>query len=164
MKHRHVPVLRTALLALALSAAGTAAAQTAPTAGAMERDTSAHGAHTATMSEAQVRSALEAEGFSNVRDLEFEHGLWSADVNSADGSKLDVHLDPASGEVFPDNATARITDQEVRAKLSAAGYQHVDDVEFDDGIWKAEARNAQGQKMKLRIAPTDGRILHERID
>ncbi|WP_164972207.1 PepSY domain-containing protein [Luteimonas sp. YGD11-2] len=164
MKQRHVPHVRVALLALALSAAGTAVAQQTGNAGAMQADTSHHGAHQATMTEAQVRAALEGEGFRNVRDLEFEHGLWSADVDSADGNKIDVYLDPASGEVFPDNATARISENEVRARLTAGGYQHIDDVEFDDGIWKAEARNAQGQKLNLRIAPTDGRVLHERID
>lgn len=164
MKQRHVSHVRVALLALALAAAGTAVAQQTGNAGAMQADTSHHGAHQATMTEAQVRAALEGEGFRNVRDLEFEHGLWSADVDSADGNKIDVYLDPTSGEVFPDNATARISENEVRAKLTAGGYQHIEDVEFDDGIWKAEARNAQGQKLNLRIAPTDGRVLHERID
>ena len=162
MKIHPVPHARVALLALSLSVAGSVAAQDAATPAA-QADPAHHAMH-ATMSEAQVRSALEGEGFRNVRDLEFEHGLWSADVDSADGNKLDVYLDPATGEVFPDNAAARVSENEVRAKLTAAGYQHIDDVEFDDGIWKAEARNAQGQKMNLRIAPTDGRVLHERLD
>jgi len=157
-----LPHVRVALLALSLAVAGGAAAQDAATRAA-PADPARHAMH-ATMSEAQVRSALEGEGFRNVRDLEFEHGLWSADVDSADGNKIDVYLDPATGEVFPDNAAARVSENEVRAKLTAAGYQHIDDVEFDDGIWKAEARNAQGQKMNLRIAPTDGRVLHERLD
>ncbi|WP_058833635.1 PepSY domain-containing protein [Luteimonas abyssi] len=139
------PIARSLLLALALGAAVGVQAQD-------------------TMTEVQVRSALEAQGYSQVSDIKFEHGLWSADVRSADGSELDVHVDPASGEVYPDNAVANITANEVQAQLSAAGYTHIEDVEFDDGIWKAEARNPQGQKMNLRLAPTDGRILHERAD
>lgn len=145
MKHRNARNARLLAAALGLALAGTVAAQD-------------------TMREAQVRTTLEAQGYTDVHDVKFDDGLWEADATSADGRKVDVRIDPASGEIFPDNAVSQVSEAEVRARLSAAGYGRIGDVEFDDGLWKAEAWNASGQKMKVHLAPQDGRVLHERAD
>ncbi|WP_024889061.1 PepSY domain-containing protein [Luteimonas huabeiensis] len=145
MTQRNARRLRLLAAALGLALAGTVVAQDA-------------------MREAQVRSALEAQGYTDIHDVKFDDGLWEADATSADGRKVDVRIDPASGEIFPDNAVSQVSEAEVRARLSAAGYGRIGEVEFDDGLWKAEAWKADGRKMKVLLAPQDGRVLHERAD
>ena len=107
----------------------------------------------------QVRAQLEAQGYTKVEDLKFDDGMWKADATSADGKRVDVRLDPRTGTVYPDDAVSNLSEADVRAKLSAAGYIDVHDVEFDDGLWKADARTAAGAKVELKLDPQTGDVV-----
>lgn len=50
--------------------------------------------------------------------------------------------------------------EDVRVILSDAGFHDIHDIEFDDGRWKAEARDATGEDYEVHIDPIDGRIVH----
>lgn len=117
------------------------------------------------MTATQVRAALTDDGYTDIHDVEFEDGVWKADVTDATGNKIDVRLDPATGRIYPETAGAsNLGEADIRAKLTAAGYSRIDDVEFDDGLWKAEADNAEGQRMDLKLDPQDGRIISQSRD
>ena len=113
---------------------------------------------------AEVRAKLEAQGYTNVNDVEFEDGVWSADARSADGNRVDLSIDPKSGAVYPDEQVATLGKADVEAKLGAAGYANVHDVEFDDGVWKAEAEDAQGKDVELRLDPNTGKVIGKARD
>lgn len=138
--HRTMLALCTA--ALLAAAGGTAMAQEAMTA-------------------AQVRATLEAQGYTKINDVEFDDGMWEADARSADGKRVSVRLDPATGRIYPDKAVSTLGEADIRARLSAAGYTNVHDVKFDDGLWKAEADNADGKEVELRLDPGSGEIVAE---
>ena len=38
------------------------------------------------------------------------------------------------------------------------------DIDYDDGFWEAEATNAANQPVELRIEPTTGKVLREKLD
>ncbi|WP_235974105.1 PepSY domain-containing protein [Luteimonas deserti] len=117
------------------------------------------------MTSAQVRSALTDGGYTEVRDIEFKDGLWKADVKDATGNKIDVRFDPATGRIYPENAGATsLGEADIRARLTAEGFTRIDDVKFDDGLWEAEADDAQGQRMDLKLDPQDGRIISQSRD
>lgn len=145
---RHAATL-TIGLALALCA-GPVAAQDARAADAMTAP--------------QVRAALEAQGYTRVNDIEFDDGMWKADARSADGQRVELRIDPASGQVYPEDAVAQLGEADVRAKLSAAGYSNVHDVDFDDGVWTAEAEDAEGRDVELTLDPVTGRVIGEDRD
>ena len=111
------------------------------------------------MTAPQVRAALEAQGYTKVNDVEFDDGVWKADARSADGQRVELRIDPATGKVYPEDAVARLGEADVRAKLSAAGYANVHDVEFDDGMWTAEAEDADGRDVELSLDPDTGRVV-----
>lgn len=113
---------------------------------------------------AEVRAKLEAQGYTKVNDLEFEDGVWTADARSADGNRVDLSIDPKTGEVYPDAQVANLGEADVKAKLSAAGYGNVHDIKFDDGVWKAEAEDAQGQDVELRLDPATGKVIGKARD
>lgn len=137
--------LRGLVLALSL-AAGAAVAQDA-------------------MTSTQVRAALTEGGYTDIHDVEFKDGVWKADVTDANGNKIDVRLDPATGRVYPETAGATsLGEADIRAKLTAAGFTRIADVEFDDGMWKAEADTAEGQRVDLKLDPQDGRIVSQSRD
>lgn len=145
MQQRKHP-FRKAWLAIALvAAAGAATAQEA-------------------LTEAEVRAKIQAQGYTNVHDVEFDDGIWTADARSADGSRVDLSIDPATGDIYPDTQVSKLGKPDIEARLAAAGYSNVHDVEFDDGLWKAEARDASGRDVELRMEPNEGRIIGEKRD
>ncbi|WP_407353840.1 PepSY domain-containing protein [Luteimonas sp. R10] len=143
----HVPAYRYAApLALALALVATAAtAQDA-------------------MTEAQVRATLEAQGYTSVNDIEFDNGMWEADARSADGNRVDLRLDPRTGEVYPEDQVSNLTEADVQAQLATAGYTNVHDVDFEDGIWTAEADDSTGREVEVRIDPRSGEVIGKEKD
>ncbi len=117
-----------------------------------------------TMTSAEVRAKLEAQGYTNINDVEFEDGIWTADARSADGNRVDLSIDPRTGNIYPDEQVANLGESDVKARLSAAGYANVHDVEFEDGVWKAEAEDAQGKDVELRLDPTTGEVIGKARD
>ena len=114
---------------------------------------------------ADVADTLRAAGYAEVRELEFDDGLWEAEVRRANGLWGEVAMDPASGEVF-DALSARplIELPQVLAELERAGFRQVHDLDREGALWDAEALDAQGMRVELRISGYDGRVLNVRHD
>jgi Peptidase propeptide and YPEB domain. len=111
------------------------------------------------MTEPQVQSELTAQGYTKIHELKFKDGMWRTEARSADGDKVDLRIDAKTGQVYPDKQVSKLSKQDVRAALESQGYTHVHDVDFDDGIWKAKARNPSGNKVKLRIDADTGKVI-----
>ena len=121
-------------------------------------------AQQATLTEPQVRAKLEAEGYTKVNDVKFEDGVWKADAKSADGNHVDVRLDAKTGAVYPDEQVANLNEASVTAKLAAAGYTNVHDVDFEDGVWNAEADDPAGKDVEVKIDPKTGAVIGKEKD
>lgn len=137
------------MTALLLLANGVAFAQTAPK---------------EPLTEAQVRAKLTEQGYTNVNDVKFEDGVWKADARSAEGNRIDVRLDAKTGAVYPEKQVANLSEADVRARLSAAGYTNVHDVDFEDGIWNAEADDPSGKDVELKLDPATGKVIGKEKD
>lgn len=55
-------------------------------------------------------------------------------------------------------AQKALTAPQVQAKLTEQGYTKVNDVKFKDGMWHADARSANGDRVDLRIDAKTGRV------
>lgn len=116
-------------------------------------------------SAADATARLQAAGYADVRDLEFDDGLWEAEVRNRDGRWHDVALDPATGELMDDRSGRELmTAGVVIARLEAAGYTEVRDLDLDDAVWEADARGRDGQRVELRINAHSGGVISEEID
>lgn len=146
----------------------------------------------APITEHEVRDLLLAEGFSHVDDVDYEEsrGLWEAEVTTRDGTEIEVHVDPVSSRVLLGDGTPYVAGRPLPARpatalpapiivqlpaqpldstsvhdiLANAGFHDVHDVEFDDGRWRAEARDATGEDYEIELDPIDGRIVHVEDD
>ena len=116
------------------------------------------------VTEAQVKSTLEANGYTKINDVKFKDGAWKADARSADGNRVDVRVDAATGKIYPDTLVANLNKADVEAKLTVAGYVNVHDLNFRNGVWEAEAENNSGQDFELRIDAATGEIIGKRKD
>jgi uncharacterized membrane protein YkoI len=48
----------------------------------------------------EVIALLEAEGYTDVRDLDLEDALWEAEVKQADGTDVELRINGFSGQVL----------------------------------------------------------------
>jgi uncharacterized membrane protein YkoI len=159
--------LRTTVLTLAIAMAfagaanANAAAATADAAQATPPETTQAAS---AMTEADVRALLVSGGYSEINDVEFEEGTWTADAKSADGNHVEVRIDAATRKIIPDAGVATISKDAVIVKVQDAGYTNVHDVDFEGGVWKAEANDSTGKDVELKLDPNDGHILGSEQD
>ena len=115
------------------------------------------------LTEADVRALLANQGYTEVNDVEFKEGVWTADGKSADGNHVEVKVDN-TGKVIPDANVATITKDQIIIKAQEAGYKNVHDVDFEGGVWKVEAETADGTDVELKMDPDDGHIMGSEQD
>ena len=112
-----------------------------------------------TLTEPQLRELLEKQGYTRIDDLEFEDGMWETDATSADGNRVDERIDAATGKVYAEDMVSSLSAEDIKARLTAAGYSNVHDLDYDDGVWEADAEREDGKNVNIRVDPKDGRIL-----
>lgn len=122
----------------------------------------------------EVAERLDDEGFDDIRVLEFDGLLWHAEAVDSNGQSVAVRINPASGEIntstmhevltAPAAVTLRVPqpldELEFRKLLVDAGYHDIHDVEYDGGIWRAEAVDALGEDFEIRVDAGSGRVVH----
>lgn len=109
---------------------------------------------------ADAVALLRAAGYADVREVEFEDGLWEAEVRRADGLWAEVAVDPSTGEVFDARSPKPLLDlPAVLAAIEHAGYRQVHDIERDGALWDADAVASDGSRVELRVSGHDGRIV-----
>lgn len=117
------------------------------------------------LTEPQVRALLTENGYTQVDDLDFEDSMWETDATSADGKRVDVRVDPVTGNILADALVSTLSENDIKARLTAAGYSEVHDVDFDDGMWKAEAERASdGDDVEIHLDAKTGAIVHVEDD
>ena len=119
---------------------------------------------------ADARAALtriDDAGYVAPYELEFRHGVWTAEATTAEGLRVDLLVDAYTGAVsaVDERGTAgTLTVSQVHDALAAAGYTRIHDVDFDDGFWEAEATAPNGDRVDLVLHPVTAAVLSSRID
>lgn len=55
-------------------------------------------------------------------------------------------------------AAARLTIRDIYDRMEAAGYRDIREIEYSSGRYEVEARNAQGQRVKLYVNAATGAV------
>ena len=122
-----------------------------------------------------IVAALEAEGYRDLLEVEFEDGVWDVDC-LVNGEEWEITVDPLTGKVLSSKAEAEAeTDAEdgddaeedeaherppeggvplsgILAVLEAEGYGPIYEVEFGDGFWEAECLSG-GEQWEGKVDP-----------
>lgn len=113
----------------------------------------------AALTQQEIVAQLNQQGYTDVHDVDFKDGVWTARARSGDGSHVKLRVDPLTGKAYPNKQVSRMNETDVRAMLSSEGYTHVHDVDFDHGIWTAKAKNNAGVRVTVQIDAQSGRII-----
>lgn len=160
--HKHT--IAAALAATLLLAGGAAFAQDAPTQTTTTTTTTRVSSPTGALSESAIKADIANAGYQEVKGLKFEDGVWQAKARGGNDKWVHIKIGPTTGKVYEADAPSRLNKDEIKAKLTAQGYQDVDDVDFDDGLWSADAKNPQGKKVDLLVDPNDGSVVATKED
>ena len=122
----------------------------------------------------RVVQHLKASGFAYVSDVELSDGFWKAEVRTSLTSrdKVELVLHPTTLDVLSQvgrnggtiNGQPVLSADQILLTLQQAGYTRVRDLEFDDGYWEAEALNSANQYVELRIEPSTGKVVREKLE
>ena len=52
------------------------------------------------MTEEEVAAALKAKGYSDIKKIELEKGEYEVKARDADGKRVEIYLDPRTGEIL----------------------------------------------------------------
>jgi hypothetical protein len=160
--HKHT--LAAALSATLLLAGGAAFAQNAPMQTTTTTTTTRVSSPAGALSESAIKADIANAGYQEVKGLKFEDGVWQAKARGGNDKWVRIKVGPTTGKVYEADAPSRLNENEVKAKLTAQGYQDVDDVEFDDGLWSADAKNPEGKKVDVLVDPNDGSVVAVKQD
>jgi uncharacterized membrane protein YkoI len=111
------------------------------------------------LNQQQISAQLIQQGYTDVHDLKFDDGVWSARARSGNGERVKLRVDPITGQAYPDKQVSSMSEADIRSALSVQGYTDVHDVDFEHGIWTVKAKNPAGAKVALKIDAQSGRII-----
>lgn len=158
-------ILAAAVAASLLCVGGMAFAQDAPMTSTQTTTTTTTVAETsAALSESTIKSHIAEAGYKEVKGLKFKNGVWQAKARGGNDNWVHIKVGPTTGKVYQADAPSKLNKDEIKAKLTAQGYQNIDDVDFDNGLWKADAKNAQGKDVDLLVDPNDGSVVATKQD
>jgi len=82
--------------------AGALLLSTPPLALAQQGTGSAASSNATSLSPAEVVRKIEAAGYRDVRDVEYDNGHWEAEAIDKNGRRVDLRIDPSTGAVVLD--------------------------------------------------------------
>lgn len=65
---------------------------------------------------------------------------------------------PTAAAAQEPQAQTSLTEHQIRTGLAEQGYTKVNDLDFDDGVWKADARSADGNRVQVLLDPRTGKV------
>lgn len=162
MSKRLLPLL------IALTCTGTAVAQAAPSAAqsvtSATQTTTTVTTWTSTpptgaLTEDAIKTSIANAGYKEVKDLKFKDGVWRTEARGGNKNWVKLAVGPVNGRVYPEDAPSKLNDNEVKAKLAGDGYENIEHVKFDAGLWSADAKTAHGANVAVLVDPNDGTVV-----
>jgi hypothetical protein len=119
---------------------------------------------TGALSEEAIKTAVANAGYKEVKGLKFKDGVWRSKARGGNKQWVELAVGPVNGKVYVNDAPSKLNKDEVTAKLAAAGYQNVHDVEYEHGLWSADAKTMRGTDVDLLVDPGDGSVVAKSRD
>lgn len=111
------------------------------------------------MDEEAIKAAIAKAGYKEVKGLKFDDGVWEAKARGGNDNWVEIKVAPVTGKVYSEDAPSKLNEDEIKAKLTSAGYTNIGHVKFDDGLWSANAASKGGKDYDVLVDPDDGSVI-----
>ena len=105
------------------------------------------------------RGRLATSPKKEVKGLKFKDGVWRSRARGGNDQWVKIAVGPLSGKVYVTDAPSQLNKDEIKARLTTAGYEKIHDVEYEHGLWSAEADTSDGTDVDLLVDPDDGSVV-----
>jgi len=128
----------------------------------------------ARLSVGQILAAVKAAGYTEVRKIEREHGLYEVKARDPKGLRVEIFVDPKTRGLVLDPDTGKprehpVTETDspappldfeaVVATLKAEGFPEVYSIEYEHALFEIKARDTAGRNVELYVHPETGDLL-----
>ena len=111
------------------------------------------------LTEDAIKTAIANAGYKEVKGLKFKDGVWRSRARGGNDQWVKIAVGPLSGKVYVTDAPSQLNKDEIKARLTTAGYEKIHDVEYEHGLWSAEADTSDGTDVDLLVDPDDGSVV-----
>ncbi len=124
----------------------------------------------------EVQLKLDAMGYRDITKISRKHETLLIKATDPQGRRVDIDVDPASGAIVHSEIRRRTWDgvanandqaswltlHQVQVKLEALGYRNIQEIDREPNGYEVKAADAQGQPVKLAVAPRSGEVVESR--
>ncbi len=104
-------------------------------------------------------TALKTKGYSVVKKIEFDDGIYEAKALNALGKEIKVKINAKTGEIEKDkDNVAWLSALDVAKKVEDAGYRNISKIDAEGKEYEVKALNKEGKETKLLINAQSGEI------
>lgn len=107
---------------------------------------------------------LEVAGYQTIHEVEFDDGMYKAEVFDQQGQKLKLHINPKTGSINQKAASRpRISMLDAIKTAEQAGYEQFYEIELEHNHYEIKAHK-NGEAMKIIVDAQTGEITHSEQD
>ncbi|KTD22853.1 Uncharacterized conserved protein [Legionella lansingensis] len=113
-----------------------------------------------TLPMSKILQSLQSKGYNIIKEIEFEHGAYEVEAIGPQGNKLELRVNPQTGEISNDknNQAKPISMLDAVQKLESAGYHSIYKIESEGNKYEVKALDKNGKKVKLKMNASTGEI------
>ena len=114
---------------------------------------------TDTLQFSKLLQNLQSSGYNVVLKVEFDDGMYKANVIDSQGKQIKVQIAPTSGEVTkPKNETTQLTMMDAVKKAEQAGYHNFYKITSGHDKYEIKAMNKENKKVSIEVDTKTGKI------
>ncbi|KTD75236.1 MULTISPECIES: PepSY domain-containing protein [Legionella] len=115
-----------------------------------------------TLPMSEILKIIQARGYSAIREVEFDDGLYEVEALDGKGNQIIVRMNPHTGDFIKNPIPNKypISILEAAQKIEDAGYHTIYKIEVHGSQYEVNALDKKYKKVKLRLDASTGKIYH----
>lgn len=116
---------------------------------------------------------VQAKGYQDIREVEFDDGVYKVKAVNANGKKVNIYIDPQKNEILnvktshkvkKKNNTVKLSMLDAIKKVEAAGYHAVYEIDVEHHKYEIKALDKAGKKARLQVNGNTGKVSKKLFD
>lgn len=103
--------------------------------------------------------SLENKGYTVVRDVKYDDGVYKVDAINAQGKDVEAKVNPMTGVITQSkDGSMKLTTFNAAQEIENAGFKNIYSIESSGDKYKVKAMDKDGKKISLTVDGESGKI------